>query len=377
MDEKVINKIIRKITFIIIGIILFACVLFKFEVISGVWENIMRVSQPFLVGILIALLLNAPVKFFERKLTKKDKDGNEVTNKKLAVILSLLCVIIVLAIVVVLVIPELINFGKVIVSNAPIYGEKITEIINNIQKSFPDLNIEDLSHQITDNIENIGNTLSEQLPTILSNSMSSISSTITGIVNFFIGIGFAITCLINKDRITKTIKAIAHKYINENKINYITKVINIFTDNFSNFVIARSINSFAIGILCIIISAIVGIPSAIPVGILLGVTSLIPIFGGIIGIVIAMIMIVAIAPIKALIFFIIGMIIWQLGENMLVPYFIGKKMEMSDFLQFVVVTAGSAMFGILGIVIGIPAMNTLYSLLTEKTNLKKTNKESK
>ena len=366
MDDVKINQIIKKISWIIIGIILFAWAIFNPDTVNDIWNNILKILQPFLFGILMALLLHAPVKFFEEKLAKKDKKGNVVTNKNLAVTLSVITVFLTVVIVFSLVIPGLINFGKIIVNNMPIYTQKVTEIVEDIGTNHPELNMNDLSKQISQNIQNIGKTLTDELPKILSNSLSTISGTINGIINFFIGIGFAIMILTQKDRINLTSKKLFYTYVGKEKTMKMIRVIDIFIDSFSNFIVARSINSFIVGLLCIIISLIAGVPNAISAGILVGFTNLIPIFGAIIGIVISMIMIVAILPIKALVFLIIGMIVWQLGENIFLPYLIGKKVGMSDFLQFIVVTAGGSMFGILGILFGVPVVNTVYILMYEK-----------
>ena len=266
-----------------------------------------------------------------------------------------------------LVIPQLVYFGKTIISNVPIYTKKITEVVYDIENKYPSLDIEGLAEQISNNVKDIGNTLAEQLPKALSSSLSSISGTINGIINFCTGIGFAVVILTNKDRIRTTLKKVLYTYLGKRKTEKIIKVFNIFIDSFSNFVVARNFNSYIVGILCIFASIIFRIPNAIQVGIVVGVTSLIPIFGAIIGIAISLIMIIAISPIKALIFLIISVIIWQLGENIILPYFIGKRVGMSDVMQFIATVGGGSVFGVLGIILGVPIVNTAYVLITEKT----------
>ena len=60
-----INEIIKKVTFAVIGIILLIWVLFNVDVAMNLWKYISNVLQPFFFGVLMALFLNAPVKFFE------------------------------------------------------------------------------------------------------------------------------------------------------------------------------------------------------------------------------------------------------------------------------------------------------------------------
>lgn len=366
MEDKRINQIIRKITIAVALIVLFIWFLFKLDKVGMAIGNIVRILNPFLIGILIALLLSAPVKFFERKLTKKDKNGKDITNRKLAVVLSVGIILLVIVIVFVLVIPQLVNVGHIIANNMPTYTKDTRNLIDNIEKTYPSLNIHDIADQISNNIQNVGNTLKEQLPQILSDSVSTISSTIMGIVSFFIGIGFAIILLIEKEKIKHAIKKVLYTYMKKERVEKIKKVANIFMESFSNFVVTQNINAFAVGLLCIVIGLIAGIPNAVQVGILVGLTSLIPMFGAIIGILISLIIILPISPIKALIFLIISIIIWQLGENVFKPILIGKKLGMPGILQFVTVIGGGAAFGLLGILLGIPIVNTIYILISER-----------
>lgn len=373
MEDKRINQIIRKITIAVALIVILIWFLFKLDKVGMAIGNIIRILHPFLIGVLIALLLGAPVKFFERKLTKKDKNGNDITNRKLAVVLSIGVTLLVIIIVFALVIPQLVNVGQIIANNMPTYTKDVTDLIDNIEKNYPNLNIHGIADQISNNIQNLGNTFKEQLPQILSDSVSTISSTVMGIVNFFIGIGFAVIILIEKEKIKYAVKKVLYTYMKKEKVERIKKVTNIFMESFSNFVVTQNINAFVVGLACVVLGLIAGIPNAVQVGILVGLTSLIPMFGAIIGILISLIIILPISPIKALIFLIISVIVWQLGENIFKPVLIGKKLGMPGILQFVTVIGGGAAFGLLGILLGIPIVNTIYILINER--VKKTQVE--
>ena len=373
MDEKSINKLIKKITLTIIGLIVLVWCLFNLNYIGDLLNNIQRILQPFLFGILIALILNAPVGFLEKKLTKKDKNGNIVPNKGLAIGISVISVILIVIIVFALVIPELINFGKITINNAPLYNEKIAEFISNLQDKYPSLNISEIANQINTYVQNVGNSLSDELPEIVSTSVTTLSGTFLGIFNLFMGIAFSVMILVEGERIKFAIKKLLYTFLKKNIANKIIDVANIFKEGFNNFIVAQSINSLVVGLLCVFIGLIAGVPNAVQAGILVGITSIIPMFGALIGILLSVILIVVISPVHALIFFILSTIIWLLGENVLKPILVGKKLGMPGLLQFFSVIVGGAIFGFLGVLLGIPVVNTIYILLYEKTKKTKIN----
>ena len=367
MDEKAINKLIKKITLIIIGLIIFIWCIFNLNYVGDLFNTIQNIFQPFLFGIIIALILNAPVRFLEKKLTKKDKKGNIVPNKELAVGLSVISVILIIIIVFVLVIPELIEFGKITINNSPIYNEKITEFINDVQEKYPSINVNGIANQLNNYVQDVGNSLKDDLPQIVSNSISTISGTFLGIVNFCMGIAFSVMILIEGERIKIAIKKLLYTFLKKNVADKIIKVANIFKESFSNFVVAQSINSLAVGLLCVFIGLIAGVPNAVQAGILVGITSLIPMFGALIGILLSVVLIVVISPVHALIFFVASIIIWLIGENIFKPILVGKKLGMPGLLQFLSVIVGGALFGFLGVLLGIPVVHTIYILLYERT----------
>ena len=229
------------------------------------------------------------------------------------------------------------------------------------------INLNDIKGQIESGSNDLTNMLQQQFPQIITNFIVTISGTINNIVSFFIGIGFAIVLLIEKDKIIKALKKILYTYLKKEKSDKIIKTMTIFTESFSNFVVAQSTNSFIVGIICIIIGLITGIPYAISLGILVGITSIIPMFGAILGIAISLIILLAISPIQAIIFSIISIVSWLLGENIIKPNLIGKKVGMPGILQFISAIAGGSAFGFLGMIFTIPIVNTIYILIKEKT----------
>ena len=105
-------------------------------------------------------------------------------------------------------------------------------------------------------------------------------------------------------------------------------------------------------------------------GIITALTAFIPIVGAFIGGFIGAILIVVIDPIKALIFIIFIIILQQVEGNLIYPHVVGKNMGIPSIWVLVAITIGGSLFGIMGMIIGLPIVSIIYAIIKENTNKK-------
>ena len=98
---------IKTVLIVIIGILSYWC-LNNLSVIFGVVSKLISVIMPFIVGFVIAYILNIPMKNFESILEKKIQDKPKMV-RMISIILSLLLMIVIVLIVLLLLIPELVE----------------------------------------------------------------------------------------------------------------------------------------------------------------------------------------------------------------------------------------------------------------------------
>lgn len=120
------QKNIRKIR----GLILFAAVvilaLMKFDLLCSAAFFIIQILRPFMVGGMIAFVINIPMRFFETKLLKGERIKNRKSDylkkgrRGLSIALSFLVVILVITLVAVTVIPQLVATIKVLTDEIPV-----------------------------------------------------------------------------------------------------------------------------------------------------------------------------------------------------------------------------------------------------------------
>ena len=84
------------------------------------------------------------------------------------------------------------------------------------------------------------------------------------------------------------------------------------SDKFSGFIIGKIVDSLIIGFLCFIGCSIIKIEYPVLIGLIIGVTNIIPFFGPIIGAIPCLLLLLIINPIHALYFLIFVIILQQL-----------------------------------------------------------------
>lgn len=118
---------------------------------------------------------------------------------------------------------------------------------------------------------------------------------------------------------------------------------------------------------------ILRIPYAVPIGVLIGVTALIPVVGAFIGIIIGSILIITVDPIKVIVFVIFMIILQQIEGNLIYPKVVGSSVGLPGMWVLFGVTVGGSIGGILGMLLGVPVATVIYTLLKIDVN-KKVNK---
>jgi predicted PurR-regulated permease PerM len=114
-----------------------------------------------------------------------------------------------------------------------------------------------------------------------------------------------------------------------------------------------------IGILSGIACAVLGLPDAIALGMLAGVTALIPYLGPFIGAIPAILVGLAASPLKALLIAAIYFLISNVILNFVYPKVMGDAVRLSPILVIVAFIAGFSWAGILGMFVAVPIAATL------------------
>ena len=298
------------------------------NLIGNIINKIISIIFPFILGGALAFILNIPMTFFEKKLLNiKRKKKVFFKNKKVVRIVSLIFAIIVISfilyLIINLIVPELIDIVKLLIQNIPYYAEELNKIIQNNTENIQE--IDNIISNMNLDTESIKNELMQIVTGVLNSSISIVVGVIGFITNLIIAIIFAIYILTGKEKLKSQISRLIQAYFDKEKANKIFEIGNIANKTFKNFFTVQCLEATILGSLCIIGMLILNIPYAAPIGVLIGVTALIPVVGAFIGIIIGAILILSVEPIKVITFIIFVLILQQFEGNVIYPRVVGNS----------------------------------------------------
>ena len=324
---------------------------------------------PFIIGFGIAFILNIPMKFIEHHLFGKALKQEKKTAQKLArpvsLVLSICFVICIIVIVMLVVVPELgatfVNIAKKIEENIPVFQKWIDNVFGNnpeVVKWAQSLDIE--PGKIIDSVLGV---LKNGVNNIVSSTVSITMGLLTTAMNVSIGFVFACYVLLQKEKLLQQIKKAMYAMFPEKPVRYLAHVWNLANRIFSSFITGQCIEAVILGSMFFVTMIILKIPYALLISVMITIMALIPIFGLCIAFIIASILIVMVNPIKVIVFAILFAILQQIEGNLIYPRVVGKSIGLPPIWVIFVITLGSKLMGIVGMILFIPLSSVIYTLL--------------
>lgn len=364
MEKKFDIKMFIKLV-IIVAVI--AWCVFNVGGILGVFGKILQIISPFLYGCIIAFVLNVLMRFIEKKWD--NKFGTEPTKlnklkRPVAIVLCLLVVFGAVFAIIFLVVPgfyaSIMNFVK----NLPTYIDKINGLWTTLCAfaGRHGINVPANIIDPSDAVKFITEYFSESGANIINQTISKTSSLFSGLINALLSIIFAIYILGNKERLAQSAKDAIKVLVPDDKEEGLFRIARVTEETFSSFVSGQCLEACCFGIMSFIGLAIFKFPYPGMIAMILGFTTLIPVFGAFIGGAIGFVLIALTSPIKGLYFLIFLVVIQQLDNNLVYPRIVGKSVGLPGMLVLLAVTAGGSGFGILGLLASVPLCAVIYGM---------------
>lgn len=342
--------------------------------------------MPFIYGFIIAYLLSFPYNFFYDKCFHKIGQKRKKLSK-LRNILSLICSYIIgfgiIAFLVCILVPELSKSVSNLINDIPVYAEKAQKAVQDfiilIRDQFGyDLTDADTSDKIVsfftgkDTQEIIENIMNSAFPAALNFA----EGFTTGIYNWIIGIVVSIYMLASKDKLCKQARTVTVAYLPLKSAKWILKVTELCNKKCGRFIIGKIIDSFIIGVICFIGLSIFKFDYALLISVVVGVTNVIPFFGPFIGAIPCAFLLLLINPRQCFWFVVFVIVLQQFDGNVLGPKILGDTVGVSGFWILFSVIVGGGLFGLPGMLLGVPVFAVIYTLITEGTMIRLKKKRS-
>lgn len=342
--------------------------------ISIVWNVILfliSVMSPFILGAIMAFILNIPMTKIEKQLNKKIE--NKRVTRIIAIIISLLIFILIIGLISFLIIPEIIESLEKLVSNIP-------SLVNDAESYVLKLleNHESVQIEIKEMFTNINTSkiISNLLNYIVNGSLSFISGLISSLITIFTGIIFSIYMLSQKEYLIRCFNKILKAFLNNKKYRKVQEICSLANKTFSNFVSGQCLDAVILGLILFIVLSIFRFPYALLISVLTCITALIPIFGALIAMVVGVVLIGISSPLEALLFILIFQIVQQIEGNFIYPRIVGSSVGLSPLWTLLAITVGGNLFGILGMLIGLPIASICYAIFRSYVNDRLKDQES-
>lgn len=364
MKDKTRKDIIIIISYI--ALVIFALV--NFSKIIAFLGKVISIFSPFLLGIILAFVLNVLNNFIEKKIFGKIKPS-KIWNKikrPLCITLSLILVFLTIFFVMNLLIPQLKNSASLFTDTLPAYKEDIIGILNKFDVD------ESTVNKVGEYLDNFGKVITDYIKGNSKDVITVTTEVATSVVNIIskgiITLVFAIYMIAQKETLSRQINKVMKAYLKPKTINKINTVGTLANKTFSNFVTGQCLEALIFGSLVFVGMLIFRFPYASTIGVLLGFTALIPIFGAFIGTAIGFILIMMVSPVKAILFVVFIIVLQQIEGNLIYPRVVGKSIGLPGMWVLLLVTVGGSIGGILGMLIATPLCSLLYALFTKMVN---------
>lgn len=313
--------------------------------------TISSLISPFFIGFVIAYIINQPMKVLEKKF--KTKRGLSVL-----IIYGALVSLIVFAWL--FVIPAAKSNINDIYNSLPEAINRAQVVLNDIFSSIKlDINSPDLKNSINKFITEVILPMSTTTAAVISDALINTTSVVVNyIVNISLGIVLSVYLLLSKEKAVYVVKILSRKFLKQKYLK-VREFVRILDKNIGIYLVAKASDSFIYGIICTIALSIAGSKYALLLGMVAGITNMIPFFGPIIGTAVAVIANIFFSFNKALVVLIVMIVVQQIESAVLEPFFVGKQVGVPPIFTILAVTIASKYTGLLGILLSVPVTGVL------------------
>ncbi len=356
----------------LVGAILFYYILFHRSNFMGGLDKFITIAMPIIDGFVLAYLFTPILNKIEKSIVKPLclKAGLSMTPKVKrrvragSILATLAVILLVFYELFALIIPEVIRSVQSIIFQFPVYVNNLSNWALLLLKDNPELEatvnamINQYSAEV---VEYINTNLLPQINEVLKTVSLSVIGIFKALWNFVIGFIISIYLLGSKEKFAGQAKKIVYAVFDRKAGNEMISNFRFIHGTFIGFLGGKIVDSIIIGIICFVCTSIIGTPYSILVSVIIGLTNVIPFFGPWIGGIPSALLVLMVDPRQALYFGILIIIIQQFDGNILGPKILGDSTGLSGFWVIFSITIFGGLFGVLGMIVGVPIFAVFYA----------------
>lgn len=360
--------------------VLAAAICFYYAIFHGsniktAFKTINDVMMPIVMGFVLAYLMTPILNQLEYRIIKPLLEKFSFKNEKkkasvirgisivLTTLLCLAAIYAIMALFISQIVPSIVN----LVENFDTYVDNVTKMLNRLLENNPELgnNATKLINKYSGELEIWWN---EKVFTATSEVIKTVSLSIINVLNVLwdgiIGFIISIYLMASKEKFAGQAKKIAYAVFPKETANTIIRNFRFTHKTFSGFISGKVLDSLIIGIICFCGTSIIGTPYAVLVSLIIGVTNIIPFLGPFLGAVPCAVLVLLVDPMHPLncVYFVIFVfVLQQFDGNILGPKILGESTGLAGFWVIFSITLFGGVFGILGMIVGVPIFAVIYA----------------
>lgn len=319
-------------------------------------QNIINILMPFIIGGMIAFILNPAAVKVSQLLGRFFHMKNGKLRKILSIAITYLLVVGVIAVIFFGIVPQIISSITDLVNYIPRVVNDIYHFVDNLEEYFPDLDMDvvrnAINNALPDVIAYIRDFAGNLVPALYQVSMLVVQ----WLLNLVIAVIVSVYMLSDKKPLKNSLRAVVYAFVPVKHIHIIMEILREAYNLFSSFIIGKALDSTIIGCLCFVLMTIFRLPYAVLISVIVGITNMIPYFGPFIGAVPGALILLLISPVKSVIFIVLIFILQQFDGLILGPKILGESTGLKPLWIIIAITIGGSIGGVLGMFLGVPVV---------------------
>lgn len=380
MKEEIKKNKKRKASWIltILAIIALLLIIGSIPSVNSWFKKLFSVITPFLIGLLIAYILYLPCKKIEMAFLKSKSKFLNKKARGLSVTIAYVTFIVLIVLIIKCIFPVLKESIMDLIENAPTYYHNVINAYHNL----PDDSV--LKNEaIKEKMQEVENFDIKQYLSLSNDKLikylHGIINIFTGLFDTFVAIVVSVYILLQRTTIISGLRKFARAIFKKNTYEAVDKYFIKANEVFFTYISSQLLDAIVVGIILTIAMLTMKVKYAPLLGFMIGLFNLIPYFGAIFAVIIAVIITFMTGGwLKALITAIVITILQQIDANIINPKIVGGSLKVSPLLVIISVTIFGAYFGVIGMLIGVPVAVVIKTIIgdwTESRNKLKNMKE--
>lgn len=367
---------------VVLGGIISYYVIFHLNSLKSSISEILVVLMPIIDGMILGYLMTPVVNAIERKLVKPVFEKLRLNHKKrqrrtISIVIALIIILAALYTFFSIIIPQIGNSIRTIIEQFPSYVDTITMWTSQLLENNPVIaeRATELINTYFSDIESfINSKLMPQVNSLIMTISMSVFSILKEFWNLIIGFIISIYILASKETFAAQAKKVTYAFLPTETANRFISNVRFANQTFGGFFVGKIADSIIIGLICFIGTSIIGTPFCVLISVIIGVTNIIPFFGPFLGAVPSILLILFVDPMQAIYFLIFVIVLQQVDGNIIGPKILGNSTGLSSFWVIFAITLFGGIWGIFGMIIGVPIFAIFFAFMKSLIEMKLANK---